>query len=99
MAFDLADIPHSKQPSHHSLWNQLRKKSLEFARSRGKPAMPIKDFQVSEVSQAIKHFTLGTRIRKVVSMEDLSGAIKLVHERYDTILPHETLSHDPSSTL
>jgi acyl transferase domain-containing protein/NADPH:quinone reductase-like Zn-dependent oxidoreductase/NADP-dependent 3-hydroxy acid dehydrogenase YdfG len=72
MAFDLSKLFYSETPGHHEIWQQLLAESLRLVRDGiAKPCFPIETFCASEITQAFRHFSLGTRMGKVtVSFEE-----------------------------
>ena len=88
MAFDLSNLYLSDKKHHQQVWRKLLDESMEFVRKGfAKPCTPLEIFNVSEITQAFRHFSLGTRIGKVaVSFEDGKSRLKVVPNKHDTSL-------------
>ncbi|GLA42609.1 putative PKS/NRPS-like protein biosynthetic cluster [Aspergillus niger] len=86
MAFDLSNLYLSKKHIHHQLWKALLTESLDLVRSKiCEPCFPIKTFETSDITDAFRHFSLGTRLGKVtVSFQDPNTNIKVVPKKYET---------------
>ena len=86
MAFDLSNLFYSRKSSHHNLWQKLLVESMSLIRDGvAKPCRPIETFRASEITQAFRHFSLGTRIGKVtVSFEDGKDRIRVKPRRHET---------------
>lgn len=89
MAFDLSNLFYSQKRGHHSLWQKLLVESMNLIRQGiAKPCSTIETFRASEVTQAFRHFSLGTRTGKVaVSFQDSTDRILVQPRRYETTLP------------
>lgn len=87
MAFDLSNLFYSKKRGHHELWQNLLVESMSLIRDGvAKPCFPIETFRASEITQAFRHFSLGTRVGKVtVSFQDGADRIRVKPRRYETI--------------
>ena len=88
IAFDLSSLYLSDRLNHHELWQQLLTESIELVRTGvAKPCSPLEVFGASEIVQAYRHFSLGTRMGKVaVSFEDCKGRLKVIPNRYETVM-------------
>ncbi|PYH68297.1 polyketide synthase [Aspergillus vadensis CBS 113365] len=86
MAFDLSNLYLSKNHSHHRLWKALLTESLELVRAKiCEPCFPIKTFEASDITDAFRHFSLGTRLGKVtVSFQDPNTKIRVIPKKYET---------------
>ncbi|OJJ99925.1 hypothetical protein ASPACDRAFT_43562 [Aspergillus aculeatus ATCC 16872] len=86
MAFDLSNLYLSTKSTHHQLWKALLTESLALVRSKiCEPCFPIKTFDASDITDAFRHFSLGTRLGKVtVSFQDPSTQIKVIPTKYET---------------
>ncbi|KAI0021210.1 polyketide synthase [Xylariomycetidae sp. FL0641] len=86
MAFDLSNLFYSRKPRHHQLWQELLVESMNLIRGGiAKPCSPIETFRASEITQAFRHFSLGTRMGKVaVSFQDATDRIRVKPQRYQT---------------
>ncbi|GFN14344.1 polyketide synthase [Aspergillus tubingensis] len=86
MAFDLSNLYLSKNHTHHRLWKTLLKESLELVRANiFEPCSPIKTFEASDITDAFRHFSLGTRLGKVtVSFHDPNTKIRVIPKKYET---------------
>ncbi|KAJ5715138.1 Acyl transferase/acyl hydrolase/lysophospholipase [Penicillium malachiteum] len=86
MAFDLSNLYLSTKPALRQLWKSLLKESLNLVRSKTcEPCFPIKTFEASEITEAFRHFSLGTRLGKVtVSFQDPSLKIRAIPKKYGT---------------
>ncbi|PYH84784.1 KR-domain-containing protein [Aspergillus uvarum CBS 121591] len=86
MAFDLSNLYLPTKPTHHQLWKVLLTESLDFVRSKiCEPCFPIKTFDASDITDAFRHFSLGTRLGKVtVSFQDPNTKIKVIPTKYET---------------
>ncbi|KAI1206598.1 polyketide synthase [Annulohypoxylon truncatum] len=92
-AFDLSNLFYSKKKSHHDLWQRLLVESMNLIRNGiAKPCSPIETFRASEITQAFRHFSLGTRMGKLaVSFQDGADRIRVKPQRYETTLsPNKT---------
>ena len=87
MAFDLSNLYYSKKQVHQELWQKLLAESMDLIRSGiANPCLPIEVFDASNVTQAFRHFSLGTRIGKVaVSFQDTESRIKVIPSKHDTV--------------
>ena len=88
IAFDLSSLYLSDRPNHHKLWQQLLTESMELIRTGTvKPCSPLEIFGASDIVQAFRHFSLGTRMGKVaVSFEDCKSPLKVVPNKYETVM-------------
>ena len=88
MAFDLSSLYLSERPSHHKLWQKLLTESIEFVRTGiTKNCSPLEVFGVSDIVQAFRHFSLGTRTGKVaVSFENGKSRLKVMPHKYETVI-------------
>ncbi|RAH64472.1 type I polyketide synthase [Aspergillus aculeatinus CBS 121060] len=86
MAFDLSNLYLSTKSAHHQLWKALLTESLDLVRSKiCEPCLPIKTFDASDITDAFRHFSLGTRLGKVtVSFQDPNTEIKVIPSKYET---------------
>ncbi|GLB08646.1 type I Iterative Polyketide synthase (PKS) [Aspergillus tubingensis] len=86
MAFDLSNLYLSKNHTHHRLWKALLTQSLELVRAKiCEPCFPIKTFEASDITDAFRHFSLGTRLGKVtVSFQDPNTKIRVIPKKYET---------------
>ncbi|KUM56794.1 hypothetical protein ACN42_g10406 [Penicillium freii] len=86
MAFDLSNLYLSNKKSHHQLWKSLLTDSLDLVRSKiCEPCSPIKTFDVSDITDAFRHFSLGTRLGKVtVSFQDPDLKVRVIPTKYET---------------
>ncbi|PYI29622.1 polyketide synthase [Aspergillus indologenus CBS 114.80] len=86
MAFDLSNLYLSIKPTHHQLWKALLTESLDLVRSKiCEPCFPIKTFDASDITDAFRHFSLGTRLGKVtVSFQDPNTKIRVIPTKYET---------------
>lgn len=84
IAFDLSNLFLSTNSKHHTLWQKLLQESMQFVRSgKGQPCRPLKTFGASDVTQAFRHFSNGTRIGKVsVCFEDGRSKLSVVPAKY-----------------
>ncbi|KAJ5356106.1 Acyl transferase/acyl hydrolase/lysophospholipase [Penicillium concentricum] len=87
MAFDLSNLYLSNKQSHHQLWKSLLTESLELVRSKiCEPCFPIKTFDSSDITDAFRHFSLGTRMGKVtVSFQDPNTKVRVIPTKYETV--------------
>lgn len=88
IAFDLSSLYLSERPSHHKLWQKLLTESMELVRTgAAKPCSPLEIFGASEIVQAVRHFSLGTRMGKVaVSFEDGKSRLEVMPNKYETVI-------------
>ena len=86
MAFDLSNLYLSNKKAHHQLWKSLLTESLDLVRSKVcEPCSPIKTFDVSDITDAFRHFSLGTRLGKVtVSFQDPDFKVRVIPTKYET---------------
>ena len=91
MAFDLSNLYYSKKQVHQKLWQKLLAESMDLIRSGiAKPCLPIEVFDASNVTQAFRHFSIGTRIGKVaVSFQDIESRIKVIPSKHDIVFSPE----------
>ncbi|KAK1145272.1 Type I Iterative Polyketide synthase (PKS) [Aspergillus melleus] len=91
MAFDLSNLYLSMKAAHHQLWKTLIKESLGLIRSKTcELCLPIKTFDASGITDAFRHFSLGTRLGKVtVSFQDTDTKIKVIPAKYETVFSPE----------
>ncbi|OTA96139.1 hypothetical protein M434DRAFT_28226 [Hypoxylon sp. CO27-5] len=85
LAFDLSDLFYSQKKAHHDLWQKLLVESMNLIRDGiAKPCSPIETFRASEITQAFRYFSLGTRMGKVtVSFQDGADLIHVKPRRYE----------------
>ena len=88
IAFDLSSLYLSNRPNHHKLWQQLLTESMELLRTGiVKPCSPLEIFGASDIVQAFRHFSLGTRMGKVaVSFEDCKSRLEVIPNKYETVM-------------
>ena len=88
IAFDLSSLYLSNRLNHHKLWQQLLTESMELVRAgTAKHCSPLEIFGASDIVQAFRHFSLGTRMGKVaVSFEDCQSRLKVVPNKYGTVM-------------
>ena len=88
IAFDLSSLYLSEKPSHHMLWQNLLAESIELIRTgTANHCSPLKVFGASEIVQAFRHFSLGTRMGKVaVSFEDDKSRLRVMPTKYETVI-------------
>ncbi|BCS06009.1 polyketide synthase [Aspergillus luchuensis] len=86
IAFDLSHLYLSKNHTHHRLWKTLLTESLQLMRAKVcEPCFPIKTFEASNITDAFRHFSLGTRLGKVtVSFQDPNTKIRVIPKKYET---------------
>ncbi|KAJ5807079.1 Acyl transferase/acyl hydrolase/lysophospholipase [Penicillium riverlandense] len=86
MAFDLSNLYLSNKHAHHQLWKALIAESLDLVRSKiCEPCFPVKTFDASDITDAFRHFSLGTRLGKVtVSFQDPNSKIRVIPTKYET---------------
>ncbi|KAK8030030.1 polyketide synthase [Apiospora rasikravindrae] len=86
-AFDLSNLFYSQRAGHHDLWQALLVESMDMIRKGiAKPCFPIETFSASEITQAFRYFSQGTRMGKVtVSFEDRSDHIRVKPQQYQTV--------------
>ncbi|KAK8062318.1 hypothetical protein PG997_014415 [Apiospora hydei] len=86
-AFDLSNLFYSQRTDHHGLWQALLVESMDMIRKGiAKPCFPIETFSASEITQAFRYFSQGTRMGKVtVSFEDRSDHIRVKPQQYQTL--------------
>ncbi|KAJ5100496.1 Acyl transferase/acyl hydrolase/lysophospholipase [Penicillium angulare] len=91
MAFDLANLYLSKKEIHRQLYKSLIEQSLSLVRSKiCQPCFPIKTFDASDITDAFRHFSLGTRLGKVtVSFENPDMKLKVIPTKYETVFHPE----------
>ncbi|KAJ5519098.1 Acyl transferase/acyl hydrolase/lysophospholipase [Penicillium expansum] len=87
MAFDLSSLYLSNKEAHHQLWKTLLTESLDLVRSKiCEPCFPIKTFDASDITDAFRHFSLGTRLGKTtVSFQDPNIRILVIPAKYETV--------------
>ncbi|PWY81621.1 polyketide synthase [Aspergillus sclerotioniger CBS 115572] len=93
MAFDLADLYLSKKQAHHELWRSLLMESMRLIRSGiCRPCFPIDVFDVSEITDAFRHLSLGSRIGKVaVSFQNAHSRIRVIPDKHEAAFdPHKS---------
>ncbi|RAH60136.1 polyketide synthase [Aspergillus piperis CBS 112811] len=86
IAFDLSHLYLSKNHTHHRLWKTLLTESLQLMRAKiCEPCFPIKTFEASNITDAFRHFSLGTRLGKVtVSFQVPNTKIRVIPKKYET---------------
>ncbi|KAF2177784.1 polyketide synthase [Zopfia rhizophila CBS 207.26] len=90
-AFDLADLYYAKDGFTRAIWDQLMVETLELYRSGAHQPVPIKIFDVSEVSHAYQYFASNKdRVDKVViSLENPQASVPVVPASYQTLFDPE----------
>ncbi|PWY86696.1 polyketide synthase [Aspergillus heteromorphus CBS 117.55] len=91
IAFDLFGLYMSKRESHHRLWSSLLVDSMDLIRSDiCQPCTPLRTFDVSEIVDAFRHLSLGSRMGKVaVSFQNEHSKIRIVPSKYKTRFSHQ----------
>jgi NAD(P)-dependent dehydrogenase (short-subunit alcohol dehydrogenase family) len=85
-AFDLSYLYNTDNEKHHALWKQLLSQVMSLYRE-GKIAtsVPLKVFDISETTQAFRHFALRSRIGKIaISLENANSKIRVQRQKYET---------------
>ena len=88
IAFDLSCLYLSNKASHQKLWQRLLTESIElFREGTVKHCSPLEVFGASEIVQAFRYFSLGTRMGKVaVSFNDSKSRLNVMPNKYGTVL-------------
>ncbi|KAI1350311.1 polyketide synthase [Xylaria sp. FL0043] len=86
-AFDLSELFHHEDKFYRDIWVAKTKETLALYRAgRIKPG-PITKYDVSEISQAFRAFSVKDRIGKiVVSLEDINSQIPVAPAKYFAVL-------------
>ncbi|KAI1083646.1 reducing type I polyketide synthase 10 [Whalleya microplaca] len=85
-AFDLSGLYNTDNEQYHALWNNLLTEVMSLYRS-GKIAAfePLKVFDVSEATQAFRHFALRSRIGKIaINLENSRSEIRVQKVKHYT---------------
>ncbi|KAK6210523.1 hypothetical protein LQW54_006131 [Pestalotiopsis sp. IQ-011] len=82
-AFDLSELFYAKDPYHRAIWDRLMVETLQLYRGGEIQALPMKVFDITQVSQAYRYFGKSDRIGKVViSMADPQTLVPVVPAPY-----------------
>ncbi|KAI1142338.1 polyketide synthase [Hypoxylon sp. FL0543] len=86
VAFDLSNLFYSQKQAHRALWQKLLVESMNLIREgNARPCSPVETFRASEITQAFRYFSLGTRTGKVtVSFQNSADLIRVKPRRYET---------------
>ncbi|KAI0120147.1 polyketide synthase [Nemania sp. FL0031] len=78
-AFDLSELFYAKDPFNRAIWDRLLVETLQFYRAGKIRELPMKVFDITQVSQAYRFFGNKNRVGKVViSMEDPQARVPVV---------------------
>ncbi|KAA8565456.1 hypothetical protein EYC84_009316 [Monilinia fructicola] len=89
-AFDLSELYYHSDQFYKDIWIRISKEALQLYRSGHAKPGPIAKFDVSEISQAFRHFSLRDRIGKVVvSLENPESQVPVAPSKYLTVLDPE----------
>ncbi|PQE17058.1 polyketide synthase protein [Rutstroemia sp. NJR-2017a BBW] len=85
-AFDLSGLYYSKSPKVQAIWARLLKETMKLYREgQIQSIQPLKVFDVSEVTDAFRYFSLKDRMGKIaVSFENPESRIKILPFKYET---------------
>ncbi|KAF7863846.1 hypothetical protein EAF04_006811 [Stromatinia cepivora] len=89
-AFDLSELYYHSDQFYRDIWIRISKEALKLYRSGHAKPGPIAKFDVSEIAQAFRHFSLRERIGKVVvSLENSESRVPVAPSKYLTVLDPE----------
>jgi NAD(P)-dependent dehydrogenase (short-subunit alcohol dehydrogenase family) len=86
-AFDLSNLYNAKDARLHAVWSSLLKQVMSLYRE-GKigELQPIRSFDITETTQAMRYFASRTRMGKVViTMDNADSAIPMQKLKYSTV--------------
>ncbi|KAI4237003.1 MAG: hypothetical protein LQ349_002190 [Xanthoria aureola] len=84
-AFDMTELFYHEDQFYKDIWINKSRKALELYRSGAVKPVPIKTFDVSEITQAYRQFSQRNRVGKIViSLENPQSIIKAVPAQYLT---------------
>ncbi|KAI5854487.1 polyketide synthase [Durotheca rogersii] len=85
-AFDLSELYYAEDPYNRAIWDKLMVETLELYRSRKIRPLPMKVFDISQVSQAYRYFANKDRVGKVViSMEDPRARVPVAPATFNSV--------------
>ncbi|KAI4167378.1 MAG: hypothetical protein LQ343_007255 [Gyalolechia ehrenbergii] len=83
--FDLTELYYHEDQFYKHVWISKSRQALELYRSGKVKPVPIKNFDVSQISEAYRHFSQQNRVGKIViSLENPQSIIKAVPAQYHT---------------
>ncbi|KAI1125350.1 polyketide synthase [Nemania abortiva] len=87
-AFDLSELFYAKDPFNRAIWDRLLVETLQLYRAGEIRELPMKVFDITQVSQAYRYFGNKDRVGKVViSMEDPLARVPVVPAPFLTRFP------------
>ncbi|KAI9789487.1 MAG: Type I Iterative PKS [Peltula sp. TS41687] len=82
-AFDLTELYYHEDAFYRNIWTSKFKEALDLYRAGEIRAVPISTFDVSEITQAYRHFSKSSRVGKVViSLENPKSIVRAVPSEY-----------------
>lgn len=91
-AFDLSELFYAKDPYNRAIWDRLMVETLQLYRAGEIHALPMKVFDVTQVSQAYRYFVHKDRVGKVViSMEDSQARVPVAPATYLSLFNPEKI--------
>ncbi|KAI0434399.1 polyketide synthase [Xylaria sp. FL1042] len=91
-AFDLSELFHHEDKFYRDIWVAKTKETLELYRAGSIKPGPITKYDISEISQAFRAFSVKDRIGKiVVSLDNISSQIPVAPAKYFTVLDPEKI--------
>lgn len=84
-AFDISELFYATDSFHRKRWDQLLAESLELFRAGEVAPLPIKVFDVTQVSQAYRYFGTKDRVGKIViSLENPQALVPVAPAPYSS---------------
>jgi KR domain/Zinc-binding dehydrogenase len=85
-AFDMSNLYNTDNPAHHALWARLLADVLQFYREKKIVKIePLKVFDVSEATQALRYFSSRNRMGKVaINLENDKSVLRVQPPRYNS---------------
>ncbi|KAI1824887.1 reducing type I polyketide synthase 10 [Xylaria intraflava] len=85
-AFDLGGLYSTDNKQHHALWNKLLSESMALFRGGNITAFePLRVFDISEITQAFRHFASRSRIGKIaINLENPNSKIRVQRMKHAT---------------
>ncbi|TAQ85507.1 hypothetical protein B7494_g6164 [Chlorociboria aeruginascens] len=89
-AFDLSNMYYHSNPEYHKKWASLLAEVLELYRTKKiQKIEPLKVFDVTNVTQALRYFSSRNRIGKIAVSLDLESELHVRPQRYKTFFSPE----------
>ena len=87
-AFDMSQLYFHENTEGKQMWNQLHAQTLELYRAKKiRKIEPLEVFDISDVTEALRHFSSGTRMGKIaINLENAASELKVQPHKHSTVL-------------